>query len=177
MEQDATRAFLEQKKTSAMKQQPRKLVILPAKPAPRKSRSVMQNHPGVIQTEPTLENLKNFNARSRSKKAEVGVLDELKRLDQKNHTFTGDFSGKSTTSSVNTKALKNMSPELTNLIENRPMQSYAKQMAMEDTNRFMTMNLQKRKPIFKNYIHNNASILRKEVQTSKMQEFVEHERA
>ena len=43
-------------------------------------------------------------------------------------------------------------------------------MAMEDTNRFMTLNLNKRKPIFKNFIHNNASILRKEFQTSKLKE-------
>ena len=33
---------------------------------------------------------------------------------------------------------------------------------------FMNKNLSKRKPIFKNYIQNNTSILRKEMQTKKM---------
>ena len=32
----------------------------------------------------------------------------------------------------------------------------------------MNKNLSKRKPIFKNYIQNNTSILRKEMQTKKM---------
>lgn len=43
-------------------------------------------------------------------------------------------------------------------------------MLKEDSNRFMSVNLRKRKPIFKNYIHNNTSILRKEVQTGKLAE-------
>ena len=34
----------------------------------------------------------------------------------------------------------------------------------------MSKNLSKRKPIFKNYIHNNTSILRKEIQVKKKQQ-------
>ena len=54
------------------------------------------------------------------------------------------------------------------LIESQPMHAFAAQMAAADGSQFMTLNLQKRKPIFKNYIHNNASILRREAQTSKL---------
>ena len=43
-------------------------------------------------------------------------------------------------------------------------------MAEYDRTCFMNKNLGKRKPIFKNYIHNNTSILRKEIQTKKKQE-------
>ena len=44
-------------------------------------------------------------------------------------------------------------------------------MMADDTNRFLSVNLKKRKPIFKNYIMNNTSILRKELQTNKMKEY------
>jgi len=40
----------------------------------------------------------------------------------------------------------------------------------------MTVNLQRRKPIFKNYIKNNASILRKELQDRRMAQFTDHEK-
>ena len=49
-------------------------------------------------------------------------------------------------------------------------------MAAADSNRFMSINLNKRKPIFKNFIQNNASILRKEYQTQKLKEAQESER-
>ena len=91
------------------------------------------------------------------------------------NTRQGSFSVNSATT-TNTKALKNVSRDVCNLIENRPMHSFARQMASDDCNRFMTLNLAKRKPIFKNYIHNNASILRKEAQTQKLQEITDHER-
>ena len=45
---------------------------------------------------------------------------------------------------------------------------YNAKMAADDVSRFMTINHFKRKPIFKNYIQNNTSILRREVQLSKM---------
>ena len=83
-----------------------------------------------------------------------------------NQTISSQMSG-----ATNLKALKNESKAVTNLIENRPMQYFANKMAMEDTSRFMTLQLQKRKPIFKNYIKNNASILRSEIQTNKKQEY------
>ena len=109
--------------------------------------------------------------------ADTGVFDELHRMDQMNQTWYGSFSRNSTTTtSNNLKALKNMSQGVTTLIENRPMHLFANQMANEDRNRFMTLNLKKRKPIFKNYIMNNASILRKEVQLSRKEEYEEHER-
>ena len=113
--------------------------------------------------------------RSRVKKADTGVFDELKRLDQMNQTWQGSFTLSSQASSM-LKAQKNVSTAVTNLIENRPMAYFNSKMAEEDTNRFMTTNLSKRKPIFKNYIHNNASILRKEAQTSKLREYDAHER-
>lgn len=65
------------------------------------------------------------------------------------------------------KALKNLSPQVQNLIENRPMQSFATKMALDDSNRFMTMNLKKRQPIFKNHTKTNTSILRSEMQCKK----------
>ena len=43
-------------------------------------------------------------------------------------------------------------------------------MAEYDRTCFMNKNLSKRKPIFKNYIHNNPSILRKEIQIKKKQQ-------
>ena len=43
-------------------------------------------------------------------------------------------------------------------------------MAEYDRTCFMNKNLGKRKPIFKNYIHNNTSILRKEIQIKKKQQ-------
>ena len=61
------------------------------------------------------------------------------------------------------------------MIEHRPLDFFSKQRALDDSNRFMTINLNKRKPIFKNYIHNNASILRKEAQLSKLQEIKDRE--
>ena len=90
-----------------------------------------------------------------------------------NQTWTGSFTSGG---SIDSKAMKNMSHGVTNLIENRPMHSYSNQMQMEDTNRFMSLNLKKRKPIFKNYIQNNTSILRKEAQASKLKNYAEHER-
>ena len=87
-----------------------------------------------------------------------------------NQTWYGNNKASERTgaSSTNTKALKNFSKEAHTLIEHRPMQHYASKMAADDHNQFMNVNLKKRKPIFKNYIHCNASILRKEVQTSKL---------
>ena len=88
-----------------------------------------------------------------------------------NQTWHGSFSNKSQShTSTNTKALKNLSSGVTYLIENKPTISFNSKMALEDTNRFLTLNLKKRKPIFKNYIHNNASILRKEHQVGKLRE-------
>ena len=107
--------------------------------------------------------------------AVTGVYDELQRLDSMNQTWHGSFSNKSH-ASTNTKALKNVSSGVTHLIENKPMHVFNSKMALDDTNRFMTLNLKKRKPIFKNYIHNNASILRKEHQTGKLREAKEQER-
>ena len=72
--------------------------------------------------------------------------------------------------------MKNMSKGVTTLIENKPMHAFNSAMAMEDANRFMTLNLKKRKPIFKNYIHNNASILRKEHQTKNLRAVEDNER-
>ena len=74
------------------------------------------------------------------------------------------------------KANKNASVEVTQLIENQAGTSFSQKRAAEDANLFMTINLQKRKPIFKNYIQNNASILRKEVQLSKLKKINDHER-
>lgn len=67
----------------------------------------------------------------------------------------------------NLKALKNMSPQVQNLIEHRPLQNFANKMALDDSNRFMTMNLKKRQPIFKNHTKTNSSILRSEIQCKK----------
>ena len=64
---------------------------------------------------------------------------------------------------TNLKALKNMSHDVANLIENRPMQSFSQKMAMDDCNRFLTLNLKKRQPIFKNHTKTNSSILRSEI--------------
>ena len=148
----------------------RKLVILPAKPAQRTSKSVMQEtHPGSN----AIENKMTDQARARSKKAETGVFDELKRMDNMNKSLYASLS----TASTNLKALKNMSNNVTDLIENRPMQSFAMKMAQDDTNRFMTLNLKKRKPIFKNYIKNNASILRNEIQCQRKDAYTEHDRS
>ena len=72
--------------------------------------------------------------------AVTGVYDELTRLDNMNQTWYGSFSNQSHTS-TNTKALKNVSSGVTYLIENKPMQKFNSKMAMEDTNRFMTLNL------------------------------------
>ena len=44
-------------------------------------------------------------------------------------------------SSTNTKALKNMSKDVHNLIEHRPMQYYAEKMANADHKQFMNVNL------------------------------------
>eukprot|EP00353_Schmidingerella_taraikaensis_P017917 CAMPEP_0185616148 /NCGR_PEP_ID=MMETSP0436-20130131/38465_1 /TAXON_ID=626734 ORGANISM="Favella taraikaensis, Strain Fe Narragansett Bay" /NCGR_SAMPLE_ID=MMETSP0436 /ASSEMBLY_ACC=CAM_ASM_000390 /LENGTH=108 /DNA_ID=CAMNT_0028252555 /DNA_START=556 /DNA_END=882 /DNA_ORIENTATION=+ len=73
------------------------------------------------------------------------------------------------------KALKNMSHEAANLIENRPMQSFATKMALDDCNRFMTLNLRKRQPIFKNHTKTNSSILRSEVQCKKKETISQHD--
>jgi len=77
--------------------------------------------------------------------------------------------------SANKKALKNMSMQVTSLIENQPGQSFNLKCANDDQNRFMSINLHKRQPIFKNYIHNNASILRRETQLSKLSQYRDSE--
>ena len=61
--------------------------------------------------------------RTRARKADTGVLDELKRLDMMNQTWQGSFTNNSTTS-TNTKALKNYSHGVTTLIEHKPMHAF-----------------------------------------------------
>ena len=86
----------------------------------------------------------------------------------KRPSVAGSISQQSRTT-TDTKALKNDSKNATHLIEHRTLDQFAKQMAMDDASNFISMNLKKRKPIFKNYIHNNASIIRKEYQVGKAQ--------
>ena len=79
----------------------RKLVILPAKPPPRKTKSVMKNEPDNHAT------LK-INQRKSSvprRQAEQGVFDELKRVDELNYAL-GRYDE---AQPVNLKALKNLS--------------------------------------------------------------------
>ena len=116
-------------------------------------------------TDNSSSNAPNSNIRSRTRQADSGVLDELNRLEQR--TDSNSFATMQSQNVKNLKALKNMSPQVQNLIENRPMQSFATKMALDDTNRFMTMNLKKRQPIFKNHTKTNSSILRSEIQCKK----------
>lgn len=161
----------QQEQNPALEKQARKLVILPAKPLPRKSKSVLQEeHPSNI-----LDIKAEMPKAPRSKKAETGVFEELERIDQLNKTIRGSSSAHSKVW-TNLKALKNMSPNVYDLIENRPMQQFTSQMAFNDSNRFMTVNLRKRKPIFKNHTKTNASILRHEVQRQKKEALEDHDR-
>ena len=83
----------------------------------------------------------------------------------------GNGSFSTTSSNVkNLKALKNMSQDVQNLIENRPMQSFSKKMELDDCNRFLSFNLKKRQPIFKNHTKTNASIMRSEIRCAKKEE-------
>ena len=61
--------------------------------------------------------------RAASKTVVTGVYEELKKMDSMNQTWHGSFSTHSH-STANTKALKNYSHGVTNLIENRPMHAY-----------------------------------------------------
>ena len=90
-----------------------------------------------------------------------------------NQTWQASNTSKTTASS---KVHKNQSFGVSNLIENRPGHNFANKMAAEDSNRFMTVNLKKRKPIFKNYTKTNASIIRKEIVDHKLEQISENER-
>ena len=79
-------------------------------------------------------------------------------MDQVNATLSAS------TASRNLKAKKNLSVECRSLINHDPMNVFVKNMRQSDAMDFMNQQLNKRKPIFKNYIHNNASILRAETQ-------------
>lgn len=58
------------------------------------------------------------------------------------------------------------------------MQSFNSKMALDDCNRFLSINLAKRQPIFKNHTKTNSSILRSEIQCSKKDEMMStHESA
>ena len=119
-------------------------------------------------------------ARSKTRQAEAGVFDELTRIDQANKTMygNGSFSATSSNNGVkNLKALKNMSQDVQNLIENRPMQSFSKKMELEDCNRFLSFNLKMRKPIFKNHTKTNASIMRSEIRCKKKEEMSQQDSA
>ena len=132
-----TSVYLQQQKTAAaMGKQKRKLVILPAKPPPRKSKSVLAGENGKqlrVDESDYLTQLAQHR-RNNSKKADAGVFDELKRLGQMNQTWYGNkqMSERTGASSTNTKALKNMSKEVHTLIEHRPMQYYVDKMANAD---------------------------------------------
>lgn len=128
-----------------MGKQKRKLVILPAKPPPRKSKSVLggENEKTLRVDESDYLNQLVQHRRKQSKQADAGVFDELKRLGQMHQTWYGNkqMSERTGASSTNTKALKNMSKEAHTLIEHRPMQYYAERMANADHNQFMNVNL------------------------------------
>ena len=138
-------------------------MILPAKPAPRKSRSVM------MQEHPDQDMDQSLMRKANRRQVDTGVFDELNRMDQINKSFN------TVSTPMNQKAMKNASIEVTALIENKPGQNFSQKRAAEDSNLFMTLNLQKRKPIFKNYIQNNASILRKEAQMGKLKKLQDEE--
>ena len=91
------------------------------------------------------------------------MLHELNRLESANKTMYGSFQSSNTTKGVNLKALKNFSHDVQQLIENRPMQALNTKIALEDCNRFLSINLAKRQPIFKNHTKTNSSILRSEI--------------
>ena len=92
----------------------RKLVILPAKPPPRKTQSVMRSTPKEI------ERVQGRTDRNHSqKRAESGVYEELNRIEQVNSALTG----KMTTSNY-MKAKKNFSFECNSLITHEPMNDY-----------------------------------------------------
>lgn len=65
---------------------------------------------------------------------------------------------------------------MTELIQNHYMNEYANLRREQDRESFLDSKLMNRKPIFKNYIDNNANIMRREVQIKKMRQFKEKER-
>ena len=140
----------------------RKLVILPAKPPPRKTKSVMKNP--TPDAEMIADKGKQRHSSVTRRQAEHGVLDELKRVDELNFAR----GGYDDPSALNLKAMKNQSLQAQALLEGEPERTFATSMHERDRALFMSKNLEKRKPIFKNYIQNNAYILRKEAQTKKM---------
>jgi t-SNARE complex subunit (syntaxin) len=92
-------------------------------------------------------------------------MDELRRVEELNKALVGaDIPAMD-----NLKYAKNRSHQAQSLVEGQPRSQYATAMAEYDRSCFLNKNLGKRKPIFKNYIQNNTSILRKEIQTKKKQ--------
>ena len=79
----AQNAYQQQKKNAMAKPSSRKLVILPAKPPPRKSKSVLENHnsPRDNHQESSDYNINQPRRGSRTKTAVTGVFDELNRID------------------------------------------------------------------------------------------------
>ena len=90
------------------------------------------------------------------------IIDELRRVDELNAAL-GGFN----MSPSNIKAMKNQSFQAQALLEGQPNSTYASKMYEQDRCSFMNKQLGKKKPIFKNYIQNNAYILRKESQVKK----------
>ena len=85
---------------AANKERPRKLVILPAKPPPRKPRSVMKHEHQTLPVEKT-ERRHSVHR----KQADRGIMDELKRVEELNRALVGG----DITAEYNLKYAKNMS--------------------------------------------------------------------
>jgi len=147
-----------QYQNSPAKPTKRKLVILPAKPPPRKTKSVMKGHA------PESDLLAKSRGPSVTRRRpDGGIIDELKRVDELNSALAGY----TVPTALNLKALKNQSFQATELLQGEPQRTFASSMYEKDRVMFMSKQIGKKKPIFKNYQQNNTFILRKEAQEKK----------
>jgi len=92
-----------------------------------------------------------------------GIIDELKRVDELNSALAGY----TVPTALTLKALKNQSFQAAELLEGAPQRTFASKMYEKDRVMFMSKQIGKKKPIFKNYQQNNTFILRKEAQEKK----------
>lgn len=141
----------------------RKLIILPAKPPPRKTQSVIRNNSkDTIEQAHRSPRLNSTLANKRT--ADSGIYEELNRIKQTTDAFnnSGRFS-------QTVRKDKNQSTEAKALIQHKPMNDYVSVCKASDKDSFIGSNLNKRRPIFKHFIHNNTSILRTELQHKRLQ--------
>ena len=107
-----------------------------------------------------------------------GGLSEVKKAitPQSNNTFSNFYRSGPKMTIDPVPVMKPLDANMNDLMHNAYMNDYVVVRRDQDRENYLDNRLKNKKPIFKNYIDNNANIVRREVQIKKMREFKEKER-